>query len=171
MAQLPDAGGTGFPAIDVALHTPAEIRRVGDHTVEIHRDPTTHIAVTEEWRKDGKLDRADGPAYIARDPKTGVVGGEEWYKGGKNHRIGGPASIGTDTKTGVVFSEAWYVDGKLHRDGGPAWIHRDQNTGVVITQAWAKNGVPAPDFNLVAWPFLARPARNPPPPQADDPAP
>jgi hypothetical protein len=37
----------------------------------------------QEWRKDGKLDRADGPAIILRDPMTGDVTFEAWRKDGQ----------------------------------------------------------------------------------------
>ena len=37
------------------------------------RDKTTGKPVLEQWRKDGKLDRDDGPARIEYDPDTGVA--------------------------------------------------------------------------------------------------
>jgi hypothetical protein len=138
---------TGFYGLDTKLSTPAEIHRVGDHTVEIHRDPATHVAITEEWRnKDGQWDRADGAAIIERGPKTGIVDGEEWIRNNLNHRIGGPAVWHRDD-TGVIGVEHYYVDGKLHREGGPAWTHRDPDTGAVISQAWYRHGERLPDPN------------------------
>jgi hypothetical protein len=126
---------TGYQGLDEYLSTPAEIRQAGDHTVEIHRDPTTHVAISEEWRnKDGQYDRQDGAAYISRDPRSGIVDGEEWMRNGRDHRIGGPAVWCRDD-TGVIGVEHYYVDGKLHREDGPAWTHRDPATGAVISQA------------------------------------
>jgi hypothetical protein len=164
---------TGLPALDIYLNTRAEIHHDGDHIVEIHRDPATHIAVTEDWRtKDGKFDRADGPATITRDPKTGIVCTEEWWKDDKLHRLGGPADISRDARTGVVSFEGWYTNGKLNRNDGPAWIVREPSNGSVIFQSWARNGVPTEDFTLISslFPRPARPSRDSAA-QNDDPSP
>jgi hypothetical protein len=52
-------------------------------------DPLTGIVTREEWRKGGKLDRDDGPAFTLRDDQTGTVIREEWYKDG--HQIEPPS--------------------------------------------------------------------------------
>lgn len=46
-------------------------------------DPVTGIIIREEWWKDGKEDRDDGPAIIERDAATGAVTREVWWKDGK----------------------------------------------------------------------------------------
>jgi hypothetical protein len=154
---------TGLPAFDVYLNTPAETHRYGDHTVEIHRDPITHMAVTEDWRdKDGKFDRADGPAVITRDPKTGIVCTEEWWKNDKLHRLDGPAIVNRDARTGVVSCEAWYKNGNLSRNNGPALTVRDPSSGSVLFQKGAQDGVLTDDFTLIssAFPSPIRPSRD-----------
>lgn len=74
-------------------------------------DPLTGIVTCEEWRKDGKRHRADGPAYIERDAVTGTVTHEEWWTGGKLDRTDGPAFTLRDDQTGTVIREEWYKDG------------------------------------------------------------
>src|ERR1700720_329134 len=46
-------------------------------------DAATGIVTYEEWRKNGKWDRADGPACIRRGAATGIVTYEAWWKDGK----------------------------------------------------------------------------------------
>lgn len=169
----PQVPHTGIPEIDDYLNLPIEVHRYGDHVVEIGRDPVTHIALTEEWRtKDGKLDRADGPAVIRRDRETGAVCTEEWWKNDLPHRSDAPAMIYRDPKTGVATFEGWYNDGMLTRDNAPAWIVRDEKSGSVIFQSWAKNGVSMDDSLpsplAVLLPKRPRPDASP---QGDDPAP
>src|SRR6516225_3390189 len=65
----------------------------GNHTVDYTHDAATDVVIREGWYKDGKPDRADGPAQIIRDLATGTVTYEAWYKAGKVSRIGGPAYI------------------------------------------------------------------------------
>jgi hypothetical protein len=72
----------------------------------------TVCIVTEEWKKDGKLDRANGPAEFSRNTTTGVVTDEAWYKDGKEDRADGPAEIWRHPETGFVTLEKWYKDGK-----------------------------------------------------------
>jgi hypothetical protein len=52
----------------------------------------------QEWWKNGKLHREDGPARIYQD------GSQEWYLRGKRHRLNGPAVICEDG------TEEWWVD-------------------------------------------------------------
>jgi len=54
----------------------------------------------EEWRKDGKRHRLDGPAYKVPS------GREEWYKDGKLHRLDGPAK-----KYPFDGSVVYYIEG------------------------------------------------------------
>jgi hypothetical protein len=77
---------------------------------------------TQEWWKNGELHREDGPAIIYSD------GLEEWWKNEKLHREDGPA---------VVFSNGdqwWYHKGVRHREDGPAVVRKDG------TQEWWKDG-------------------------------
>ena len=110
-----------------------------EHRVITERDKPTGTVTHEEWRKDGKLDRADGPAWIVRDKATGVTY-EEWWKDGKLDRADGPAWIVRDKATGTVTREAWWKDGKLDRADGPAGIVRDKATGAVTHEEWRKDG-------------------------------
>jgi hypothetical protein len=66
----------------------------------------------QEWRKDGKLDRADGPAVIERDRVTGVVIVEQWFKDGKPDRADGPAIILRDPMTGDITFDEWLKNGQ-----------------------------------------------------------
>jgi hypothetical protein len=76
------------------------------------RHPVTGIAIFEEFRRNGMLDRTDGPAYIWRDGKTGFVIGEEWYTGGRLDRHDGPARIHRDAETGQITREQWWKNGE-----------------------------------------------------------
>jgi len=49
--------------------------------------------VQEEWCKDGKRHRENGPALIMYSQYVLGLTGEYWYYEGKLHRIGGPAVI------------------------------------------------------------------------------
>ena len=101
----------------------------------------TDIITSETWHnKDGKPDRADGPASIIRDAKTGIVTFEAWLKDGRRSRADGPARIERDAATGIVTYEAWYKDGKKDRADGPAHIERDAATGKVTREEWWKDG-------------------------------
>jgi hypothetical protein len=46
-------------------------------------EPASGTVTYEIWFKDGKQDRADGPAYILRDAATGTVTCEIWSKDGQ----------------------------------------------------------------------------------------
>lgn len=87
-----------------------EKREVFTHTA--HRDIATNIAILEEWRKAGELDRADGPALIWRDAASGIATCELWWKNGKQDRADGPAVIVRDAETGTVMCEEWWKRGK-----------------------------------------------------------
>ena len=64
----------------------------------------------QEFYRDGKLHREDGPAVIYAD------GRQEFYRDGKLHREDGPAVIYANGR------QEFYRDGKLHREDGPAVI-------------------------------------------------
>ena len=53
------------------------------YTIKTERDPETGIVTYEAWSKDGKPDRADGPAIIKRDTTTGTVTHEARWNDGK----------------------------------------------------------------------------------------
>jgi hypothetical protein len=55
-------------------------------------DPATGTVTREAWYKDGKLDRADGPAFILRDPTGSRVILELWWKDGKRIEPPSPAA-------------------------------------------------------------------------------
>ena len=76
---------------------------------------------TQNWYKDGKRHRTDGPAVLYTN------GTQFWYKEGERHRTDGPAAVRTNG------SEAWYINGKPHRTDGPAVVYADG------TQHWYIN--------------------------------
>ena len=77
----------------------------------------------ENWFKNGKHHREDGPAIIFPD------GHKEWYWKGKLHREDGPAKITTNG------TKRWYRNGQPHREDGPAVIYPGGS------EEWFKNGV------------------------------
>ena len=80
----------------------------------------------EEWYKDGKYHRLDGPAYQRWD-KNGQKESEMYFKDGNIHRTDSPA-YQQWYKNGQKESDVYYKDGKKHRLDGPAY------------QRWYKNG-------------------------------
>jgi hypothetical protein len=46
-------------------------------------DPATGVVTYEQWWKDDKLDRIDGPALIYRNVATAALVFDGWYKNGK----------------------------------------------------------------------------------------
>jgi hypothetical protein len=53
------------------------------HSVDIKRDPVTGVITREQWWKDGKLDRINGPAFIVRNAATGAVTDNQWWRDGE----------------------------------------------------------------------------------------
>jgi hypothetical protein len=74
----------------------------------------------EEWSKDGKRHREDGPAYIWYN-LDGTKAFEKWHKDGEYHREDGPALI-SYFDNGSKEYEYWCKDDKIHREDGPARI-------------------------------------------------
>jgi hypothetical protein len=77
----------------------------------------------------------------AIDPATGFVLMEQWRKNDKFHRIDGPASITRDPSTGVVTEEYWMQSDHLDRDDGPAMILRDAATASSYLRSGIRKGV------------------------------
>jgi hypothetical protein len=72
----------------------------------------------EQWLRDGRLHRDDGPAYVEiREDGSQSMG---WYRDGKLHRADGPAWI--DLHADGSRSERWYLDDAPHRSDGPACV-------------------------------------------------
>lgn len=97
------------------------------------RQHTIDMSGVQRWRKEGKLDRDNGPSVIRPN------GEEKWHKNGRLHREdGGPAETLADG------SKRWYRNGRLHRDSGPAI----ESSGYHIhgEGEWYRNGdrLPAP---------------------------
>ncbi len=90
---------------------------------ELHADnqpAVVNSANEEQWWKNGKLHREDGPAITNS-------GGRAWYLDGLLHRTDGPAiesGIWQNNELIVCRSEYWFW-GKLHREEGPAVIEID----------------------------------------------
>ncbi len=77
----------------------------GNHIVVSEHHDATGVVTHEEWMKDGKYDRADGPAIITRDRDSGAIALETWYKDGKLNRADGPANIQYNTRGKVIEEE------------------------------------------------------------------
>jgi hypothetical protein len=71
------------------------------HKVITERAAATGIVICQVWFKDGRQDRADGPALIYCDPATHNVTYEAWFRQGQLSRIDGPALIRRDPATGT----------------------------------------------------------------------
>ena len=95
--------------------------------------------VYQQYTKNGKLHREDGPALIQHrifpDNSIGLVN-KTYYKEGKLHREDGPAyqdwflcSNGKKIK-----EQRWYIDDKLHREDGPAYISYDEDGNKTLEQ-------------------------------------
>jgi hypothetical protein len=82
-------------------------------------DRASGVVTHEEWRTNGKRDRADAPAYIERNATTGTVTCEAWYNDGELDRADSPAVIERDATTGAVTYEEWWKNGKRHHADGP----------------------------------------------------
>ncbi len=72
----------------------------------------------ENWYRNGKPHRDDGPADICREGDQ--VRHKSWYRDGKLHREDGPAMI--KYENGEKIEKHWCYNGVHHRDGGPAAI-------------------------------------------------
>jgi hypothetical protein len=86
--------------------------QIDGHNVFTACAPGTDTVISETWHKDGKPDRAEGPARIMRDAATGIVTYEAWYRDGKKDRADGPAYIERDAATGKITHEEWWKDDK-----------------------------------------------------------
>jgi hypothetical protein len=119
MALDPISGFNAASAAECTQNT-VEINQINGHEVITDHDPATCTVIHEQWRKNGELDRTDGPAFILRDAATGTVTREIWSKDGKVDRNGGPAYIVRDAATGLVALEVWCKDGKQVEPPSPA---------------------------------------------------
>lgn len=83
------------------------------YNVEVVVNVDTGIAVSEEWRKDGQLDRQGGPAEISRDHETGVVRREVWSRNGVTGRDdpNKPSVVFRDPKTGETILISYHENG------------------------------------------------------------
>jgi antitoxin component YwqK of YwqJK toxin-antitoxin module len=90
-----------------------------DHEIVYYIDDNRKIR-REEWSKDGRYHREDGPARIYYY-RNGNIEHKAWYRDGKQHREDGPAGIGYDQDS-TIQREGWYINDKLHREDGPARI-------------------------------------------------
>ena len=72
----------------------------------------------EQWLREGRLHRDDGPAYL----ETRADGSQSmgWYRDGMLYRVDGPAWI--DLQSDGTRSERWYLDDAPHRTDGPACV-------------------------------------------------
>lgn len=57
---------------------------------------------------------------------------QEWYKDGKRHRLDGPAVITFFRGTNRLKSRAWFVNGKQHRVDGPALEYKSMDGELII---------------------------------------
>lgn len=77
------------------------------------------IPVAQEWYKNGKRHRLDGPAMIIFVRGTNSIKAKSWFENGKRHRIDGPAIeygpmagkfINSFYKNGIYYGseEEWF---------------------------------------------------------------
>jgi hypothetical protein len=100
-----------------------------------------HGALIEEFYRNGKLHRENGPARIEQQP-DGSHYGEYWYRDGQQHCSDGPAVVEREAD-GSVAEEYW-VNGKLHRDDGPAEIEYGPD-GFIGYQSYWRDGTQLED--------------------------
>jgi len=93
------------------------------------------VATHEQYCRNGKMDRADGPAWIWRNA-DGVATEEQYFRNGKMHRDDGPARI-VRNPDGSTW-EMHCRNGKTHRDDGPAIIQRKADGS--MEQQYYQNG-------------------------------
>lgn len=85
---------------------------------------------SEEYLKDNKRHREDGPAYTGYY-LNGQIRYEEYRIEGHVHRENGPASI-MYYDDGKYFSKEYRIDSNLHRLDGPACIFYHLNGAVEV---------------------------------------
>ena len=98
----------------------------------------------QEWHKDGKINRTNGP-----DPAIVRVGFVKVHlKNGVLHQDSDVPSVETP-----FGNEEYYQNGHCHRVGGPAMIYRDGTQiyciNGVITKVVQENPLPEPYFNYI----------------------
>jgi hypothetical protein len=107
-------------------------------------------AIQYSVRGKNHRDENDGPAFISRDNRTGTIVAEQYYRDGRIFRTNGPAIVDRDLR-GIILYEAWCdgKDG-FNRDPrlGPAVFMRDVITGVTTEEYWVdgdyRRGVQGP---------------------------
>tara|TARA_R110002072_G_scaffold266193_2_gene425038 strand:- start:5275 stop:5688 length:414 start_codon:yes stop_codon:yes gene_type:complete len=110
--------------------------------VKIIRNATTGLVSAEHWLIGGKGESPPGdrPSTILYD-EEGRVDALLWKKDGKLHRENGPAWISVNPETGVHTHEDYYENGLCHRGGRlPAQIRRDGGTGEVTQVMYWEHG-------------------------------
>ena len=94
-----------------------------------------------EWVKNGKLHRIDGPA-INTYFESGQLCIEKWFKDGKCYRSNGAPAVICYYKNGQIKEEKWYEQiGELHRlEGGPVIVIVKYFENGIFKERWYKNG-------------------------------
>jgi len=87
---------------------------------DLTADTSDEVVLREEWRRNGSLDRRDGPALTVRNTRTDVTIQEQWWRGGELHRDDGPALIIRDADTGAPTLEQWWKNGQPFPPPAPA---------------------------------------------------
>lgn len=91
----------------------------------------------EEYYKNGKIHRDNGPARI--EYSLDKVYSEEYYKYNKLHRDNLPAVIRYFGNTNIIKLEKYFMNGKIHRDNGPAIITYSK-TGIKLLEEYYTHG-------------------------------
>ena len=103
--------------------------------------PDSDGSITAYFNSSGEKDREGGPAYIYKN-REGEIIRQEWYKNGKLHRLDGPAiELGSPAKPARPWKQEWYKDGERHRVGGPAYVNKDPKYRYFDKEEWWQNGV------------------------------
>lgn len=129
--KLPNGGMVtqviGYSGPHITYYNSSGEKHRDDGPAVIIKTPTDGLMIKQEWYKNGKLHRLDGPA-IDLVPEQ-----QEWYKDGERHRVGGPAFVYNDPKYPSLSKQEWWQNGVLHREDGPARITNN-------SEYWYRNG-------------------------------
>lgn len=86
--------------------------------------PETKVLMHEAWRINGQPHRdGDFPSDIWRDKETGNIYSEEYYKNGRRHRDNGPAVIEYDPVTKEIIKQEFWRNDRQVLKRKPSGLH------------------------------------------------
>ena len=119
-----------------------ELDRKGDLPAVIIYNHFTGEPLKQEWFRDGKRHRENGPAVISITPGANLVRREWWTNDRLDRWDDQPAVVETQIDTGRILRAEFHVVGLLDRprDKGPAIIEFDRTTGEVSKRQFWEAG-------------------------------